>query len=88
VRTARRRNVWSILRFTDSTLFRDVDGARPAGRGNVKGLLHGHGQIADVLDEKVVLDAGPGNADGIDLLKRIIANQRCGHLSGKDHQRY
>ena len=61
--------------------------AGPAGAGDKEGLFDGLRQLADILDQEIMLDAGAGNADGIHFLKGIIADQGRGHLSGEYNQR-
>ena len=39
-------------------------------------------QIIDVLHEVIVLGAGPGDPDGIALLKCVVADEMRRHLSG------
>ena len=62
----------------------DVDHhrTRPAGAGDVEGLVQDARQILDVLDQPVVLGAGPGDADGIALLEGVVADQMRRHLAG------
>ena len=60
------------------------DRAGPAGGRDEESLLDGFRQLAQVLDQEVVLDAGPRDADGVALLKGIAADDRRGHLSGQD----
>jgi hypothetical protein len=50
----------------------------------VEGLLHDHGQVANVLDQEVVLDDGPGDAHGVALLESVQADGRDGDLAGDD----
>ena len=57
---------------------------RPPGARQIKGLAQGFRQFLDILDQKVVLGAGPGNADNIDFLKSIVTDKRRGHLPGQD----
>ena len=68
-------------------VLRDIDDNRtgPSGGGHVECLLEGVGQLADILDEKVVLDARPGDPDAIDLLKCVAADRVGGYLSGNHH---
>ena len=61
--------------------------AGPAGAGDVERLLHRHRQVAHVLDEEVVLDDRPRDADGVALLERVQADRRRRHLAGDDHHR-
>jgi hypothetical protein len=44
-------------------------------------------EIAHVAHQEVVLHAGPGDADHIDFLKRVLTDGRCRHLAGNDHHR-
>ena len=61
--------------------------AGAATAGNVEGFFHGLGQIARVLDQKVVLDDGAGDAHGVTFLERIHANGVGRHLAAHDHHR-
>ena len=58
-----------------------------SGGGHVECLLEGVGQLADILDEKVVLDARTRDPDAIDLLKCVAADRMGGYLSGNHHHR-
>jgi hypothetical protein len=51
----------------------------------VKSLLDDHGQVVHILDQVVVLGAGPGDSGNIRLLEGIVADQHGGDLPGKDH---
>jgi len=70
-------------------VLRDVDDDRAGatGAGNVEGLLHRRRQVAHVLDQEVVLDAGPRDADRIALLEGVLADGVGRHLAGDDDQR-
>ena len=59
--------------------------ARTAGGGDMEGLLDGDGEILDVLDQEVVLDAGPGDANRIALLESVLADVGGRHLAGEHH---
>ena len=65
----------------------DVDnhGARTSGAGDVEGLVQHAREVVDVLDEPVVLGAGPRDADGVALLEGVVADQVRGHLAGDAH---
>ena len=67
----------------------DIDQHRAgtARSRNVKRLLHHHRQVFHILDEEVVLDARPGNANGVTFLEGILTNRVGRHLSGNDHHR-
>ena len=69
-------------------ILRDVDnhGAGTAGGSDVERLLQRLGQLAQVLDQEIMLDAGTGNADRIDFLERILANHVARYLAGEHHQ--
>jgi hypothetical protein len=43
------------------------------------------GQLAHILDQEIVLHAGPGNAHGIHFLEGILADGRGGNLAGDHH---
>jgi len=66
----------------------DEHGTGPAGRRQVKGLLDHAGQIPHILDEIVVLGAGPRDADNIDFLEGVVADKRRGDLAGNDDDRH
>ena len=61
--------------------------AGTAGTGNVECLLDGGGQLADILDEEVVLHARPGDADHVDFLEGIQPDGRRGDLPRQHHHR-
>ena len=70
-------------------VFRNVDHDRPrpsAGR-DVERLVQRARQIGDGLDQIIVFGARPGDADGIALLERVVADQMRRHLPGDDHER-
>ena len=66
----------------------DEHRARPAGGGQIEGLLDDPGQIPHVLDQIVVLGAGAGDADDVHFLEGVVADQRGGHLAGDDDHRH
>ena len=76
------------FRLADGDVLRQIDQHRAGatGAGDVESFLDGFGQVLDVPDQEVVLDARPGNADRVDFLKRVVADQRRGHLPGEHHQ--
>lgn len=63
------------------------DRAGTARAGEIESLLDRRGQILDVLDQVVVLGARPGDADDVDFLERVIADERARHLPGDDDHR-
>ena len=65
----------------------DHDRAGPAGACDVERLVQHLGQIVDVAHQPVVLGAGPGDADGVAFLERVIADQVGRHLPGDADQR-
>ncbi len=70
-------------------VFRQIDDDRPgpAALGDVKRLVQQPRQLADVLDEIIVLGAGPGDAGGVGLLEGVVADQMGRHLAGQaDHR--
>jgi hypothetical protein len=89
VGTHRDRFRIGVLAFRRRDVLRDVDQHRAwaAALGQVEGLLDGRGQVVDVLDQEVVLDAGPGDADGVDFLEGVLADVGGGHLAGNDDHR-
>ena len=60
----------------------DIDDHRtgPAGARDVEGLLDDAREVADVLDEIIVLGAGARDADEIDFLEGVVADHRGRHL--------
>src|SRR4030095_10848714 len=71
----------------DRHILRDVDQHRSGttARGDIKGLAHRHGEVAYVLHQEVVFDAGPGNPDRVALLERILADRMTRYLAADDH---
>ena len=65
----------------------DQHRAGTSGGGEVECLADGRNQVLRVVDQVVVLGAGPGDADDINLLEGIVADQRRGHLAGQHHHR-
>jgi hypothetical protein len=65
----------------------DHDRARPAAGGDVERLVQRARQIGDGLDQIIVFGAWPGNADGVALLKGVVADEVRRHLPGDDDQR-
>ena len=55
------------------------------GSGDNECLLDGNGQVAHILDQEIVFDAGARDAHRIDFLKRIQTDRRGGDLTGEDH---
>jgi hypothetical protein len=78
-----------VIRTLRGDILGNVDQHRTGAsrRGDVEGLLQGDRQVLDVLHQEVVLHAGTGYADGIDFLKRIVADQTGRHLAGEHDQR-
>ena len=67
-------------------VLRDVheNGSGPAGLRDMKRFLDGRRELANVLDQVVMLDAGTRDADRIALLERILADRMRRHLSADD----
>ena len=59
--------------------------AGATGGGDVEGLADGQGQVVDIAHQKVVLDTGAGDADRVNLLEGVAADDRGRHLPGEDH---
>ncbi len=78
-----------ILHLLRGDVLGNVDDhrARPSRGGDVEGFLHRRREVADILDQKVVLDARPGDADRVHLLEGVVADELRGHLTGDDHHR-
>ena len=75
------------LAFCGSNVLRNIHHHRTRTTciGNVKRFFDCHGDVAHILDQKIVLDAGAGNSDRIALLKGILTNVIRWHLPGDDH---
>ncbi len=67
----------------------DIDhhGAGPPARGHIERLVQHARQVGDVLDQVIVLGAGPGDADRIALLEGVVADHVGRHLAGDAHER-
>ncbi len=65
----------------------DQNRAGAAAGGDVKRLVDRLAQTVGILDQPVVLGAGPGNADRIGLLKRVVADHEGRNLARKNNQR-
>ena len=65
----------------------DHDRPRPSAGGDVEGLVQRPRQVGDVLDQIIVFGAGPGDADGVAFLERVVADQMRRHLAGDHDQR-
>ena len=78
-----------VRRARHRDILRDVDHDRPgpAGAGDVEGLLDRHREVADVLDQEIVLDHRARDADRVALLERVEADRRRRHLAGDDDHR-
>jgi len=63
-------------------------GPRAPGAGDIEGLFNNFGELLDVLYQIIMLGARTGNAHDVGFLKRVIADQRGGHLAGKNNNRY
>ncbi len=55
--------------------------------GDVERLVQDTRQVGDVLDEVIVLGAGPRDADRVAFLERVVADQMGRNLPGDDHDR-
>ena len=64
----------------------DDDGPRATRLGDVERLFHRHGDILDVLDQEVMLDAMSGHTNGIDFLKGILTDIGSRHLPREHNQ--
>ncbi len=74
-----------VLRLVRGDILRNVDqhGTRTSRRSDVERLFYGLCQVLHVFDQEVVLDARAGDADRVDFLERIIADQARGYLSAE-----
>ena len=77
----------NVFAFGDGNVLGNIDDhrSRAAGVRNVKRFVDDARQVIDILHEIVVLGARPGNADGVRLLKGVIANEMRGHLTRQAH---
>ena len=77
------------LALVHRDVLRDVHqhGPRPAGRGDVEGLLDDLPQVVHVLDQEVVLGAWPADADVVRLLEGVVADEMGRDLPGEDDDR-
>ena len=66
----------------------DHDRPRPAALRDVERLVDHAREIAHILDQVIVLGAWPGDAGGVGLLKRVVADQVGRHLPGQAHDRH
>ena len=62
--------------------------SRPPGPRDVKRPLDRQRQVLHLLHQDVVLHAGPRDADRVDFLESVVADQRGAHLPGEHHQRH
>jgi hypothetical protein len=60
----------------------DVDRAGPAGPGDVEGLGDDPRQLVGVADQVVVLRHRQRDAVDVDLLERVLADERAGDVAG------
>ena len=64
-----------------------MDGSRSPGPGDVERLGDDPRQVVRVADEVVVLGHRQGDAVDVDLLERVLADQRARHVAGdRDHR--
>ena len=70
-------------------VLRDVDDhrPRPAALGDMERLVQHARKVGDALHQIIVLGAGPGDADGVAFLERIVADEVGRHLAGEAHDR-
>ena len=66
----------------------DVDGAGPAGPRDVERLGHDARQVVGIAHEVVVLGHRQRDAVDVDLLERVLADQRGGHVAGDGDHRH
>ena len=78
-----------VFGMGDRDVLRDIDQhrTRAARARDIERAPYGFRQILDVAHQEVVLDTGPGDADGVALLKSVFANRVGRHLAAKDHDR-
>ena len=65
----------------------DHHGTGTAGGRDIERLVQHLRQILDPPHQPVVLGAGPGDADGVAFLERVVADQMRRHLPGDADQR-
>ncbi len=75
------------VRRGDVLRYIDDDRAGAPGGGDVKRLLQRLGELVQVLDQEIVLDAGASHADRVDLLECVAADRVARHLAGQHDQR-
>ena len=78
-----------ICAFSELDVLGDVDqnGAGAAVGGNMEGLMQRVGKVVRILDQPVMLGAGAGDADGVRLLKGIVADHEGWNLTGQNNHR-
>ena len=74
----------------EQDVLRQIDDDRPgaAALRDVKGLVQHAGQFADVLDQIIVLGAGPRDAGRVGFLEGVVADQMRRHLAGQADDRH
>ena len=75
--------------FFEGNVFGNIDNHRAgaSGAGDMKGFLDRYGQVANILDQKVVFDDGACDTHGVAFLESVKTNRMRGHLTGNDHHR-
>ena len=70
-------------------VFRQIDDDRagPPALRDIKRLVQNAREIGDILDQIIVLGAGPGDAGRVGFLKRVVADQMGRHLPGQADDR-
>ena len=78
-----------IVAFSELNVLRDVDddGPRPSRARDVERLVHDGRELVHVLDQIIVLRAGPRDADRVAFLERVVADEVSRHLSRDAHDR-
>ena len=81
-----RRGVTGVGYFVEGHVFRNIHHHRAwaAAARNMERLFHRLGEMFGVFHQKIVLDDGSGDANGVAFLKRIQPNGVRGHLARDD----
>ncbi len=66
----------------------DDDRAGPPALRDIKRLVQRAPEVGDILDEIIVLGAGPRDAGRVGFLKRVVADQMRRHLPGQADDRH
>ena len=81
--------IGKLLNGSKLDVDRDIDEhrTRPAGGGDVEGLLEDAGEVARILDQIAAFCEGLARAGDVRLLEDVAPQQVASHLAGDGHQR-